>query len=183
MDPQRACAFVCLTRGLRFWELPLAVQNFGARAIKPYGVIPALHDWQAIGDLAIAATEVDGDRAVVAPLGRQVIERVGVVWVLLVVTLCVIHAHRPEAVDRHVPDVELVDSRAVISCRGDVEGCRILVGIAAPAYGCSDQVSYRINLCLRVVYGKGSYTLMKDKIGTRYVAAAVRWLIRPIRRT
>jgi hypothetical protein len=41
---------------------PFAVQDLGARAIEAHQVIPALHDRQAVGDLAVAAAELDVDR-------------------------------------------------------------------------------------------------------------------------
>jgi hypothetical protein len=61
-------------------------------------VIPALHDGQAVGNLALAAAELDGDRTVLAFLRRNVVQRVGVELVGLVVALGVLDADRPEAV-------------------------------------------------------------------------------------
>src|SRR6266404_8249195 len=49
---------------LRLREFPCAVEDFGARAIEAHHVIPAWHGWQAVADLAVAAAELDGDRAV-----------------------------------------------------------------------------------------------------------------------
>jgi hypothetical protein len=37
---------------LRLREFPCAVQDFGARAIEPHHLVPALHDRQAVGNLA-----------------------------------------------------------------------------------------------------------------------------------
>ena len=47
---------------LRLREFPLAVEDFLARAIEPHGVVPPLHDRQAVRNLAVAAAELDGDR-------------------------------------------------------------------------------------------------------------------------
>src|SRR3974390_1202538 len=57
-----ASSRVSLGYRLRFGEFPGSVQNLGSRAIEPGHVIPAVHDGQAVGDLAIAAAELDGDR-------------------------------------------------------------------------------------------------------------------------
>ena len=129
-------------------ERPSAVQDLGARTVEAHRVVPALHDRQAVGDLAVAAAELDGDRAVRALLRRDVVDRVGVVLVRLEVALGVVDADRPEAVDRHVLDVELVDRRAVVLGRRDVEIDGILVRIAAPGRRGSDQVPDRIDLIL-----------------------------------
>jgi hypothetical protein len=51
--------------------------------------------------LPVAAAELDGHRTVLVLVG-------------LVVALGVVDANRPEAVDRHVLDVKLVDSRATV---------------------------------------------------------------------
>src|SRR6476646_2142072 len=84
-------SFLLLHR-LRLREFPCAVQDFRARAIEPHGVVPALPDRQTIRNLAVAAAELDWDRAVVALPGREVIERIGVVGVLLEVTFGVVNA-------------------------------------------------------------------------------------------
>jgi hypothetical protein len=43
--------------GLGLWELPLSVQNFGPRPIKPHQVVPSPHNWAAVRDFAVATTE------------------------------------------------------------------------------------------------------------------------------
>ena len=62
------------------------------------------------------ATEPSG-----ALLGRDVVERIGVEVVLLEIALAVVEADRPEAIDRHIFDVELVDCLAVVLRGSKVE--------------------------------------------------------------
>ena len=131
---------------LRLREFPCAVQDFGARPIEPHHVVPALHDRQAIWNFAVAAAELDGDRAVVAFLRRDVVERIGVEIVWLEIALGVVEADRPEAIDGHILDVELVDRRAVVLAWRDVEINGVLIGIEAPARRGDDQVPDRIDL-------------------------------------
>ena len=50
--------------GLGLRECPFAIQDFGARAIEAHHVVPASHDRQAVRNFAVAAAELDGDRAV-----------------------------------------------------------------------------------------------------------------------
>jgi hypothetical protein len=57
---------------------------------------------------------LDGDRAVLPFLRREVVKRIGVVRIRLKVAFGVVDGNRPKAVDRYVFDVELVFSLAVI---------------------------------------------------------------------
>src|SRR5260370_40324116 len=66
------------TRGLRLWEFPCAVEDFGSRAKEAHRVVPALHDRQAIGNFAVAAAELDGDRPVRALFRGHLIHGIGV---------------------------------------------------------------------------------------------------------
>ena len=118
------------------------------RAIEANRVVPARHDRQAVLDLAVAATELDRDRAVAVLLCRNVVERIGVEIVLLEVALCIVDTDRPERVDWNVLDVELVDGRAVVVFRCDVQIGRILVGIASPGRRGSDEMPDRLDLRL-----------------------------------
>jgi hypothetical protein len=43
----------------RLWEFPGAVQDFWARAIEPHRLDPAIHDGQAIRDLAVATSKLN----------------------------------------------------------------------------------------------------------------------------
>jgi hypothetical protein len=51
----------------------LAVQDFGARTIKPHGVVPTLHNRKAIRNLAVATAELDANRAVVVFLRQRLL--------------------------------------------------------------------------------------------------------------
>ena len=108
--------------GLRLRQLPRAVQELGAGTVEPECVVPALRDRQAIRDLAVAAAELDVDRAVSALLAGDAVDRIGVVFVLLEEALVVIDADRPERVDGDVLDPELVDRLAVVLGRGHRAG-------------------------------------------------------------
>jgi hypothetical protein len=135
---------------LRLGEFPCAVQDFGARTIEAYHVIPARHGRQAVGDLAVAAAEPDGDRAVRAFLRGDTIQRIGVVRVPLQVTLVVVDDDRPKAVDENFAvDGDSIDGISIVIAGCDVEIERVFFGIAAICHRCSDQVSYRIDLLLR----------------------------------
>src|SRR3954462_6128539 len=94
------------TGRLRFREFPLAVQDFVARAIKARRVIPTRHDRQTVRNLAVATAELDSDRTIRIFLRGDVVQRVSFVGVLLEVAVGVVEADRPEAVDRHILDVE-----------------------------------------------------------------------------
>ena len=81
---------------LRLWKLPSSIEDFFPRLIEAHHVIPAGHNWQAVGNPAIADIELDSDRAIGTFLSRQVVERVGIVFVLLKSTLSIINRDRPE---------------------------------------------------------------------------------------
>ena len=89
------------------------------RLIQPDSVVPALHDRQIVGLLRIAA-EMNGDAAILGFLSGDVVDRVGVVRVLLEESLTVIEADGPEPVDRHVFDGECTPALQKIrrSCGG-----------------------------------------------------------------
>ena len=59
--------------GQCFGESPCVVEDFRPRAKEPHRVVPALHDRQAIGNFAITAAELDGDRTVHALVRGDVI--------------------------------------------------------------------------------------------------------------
>jgi hypothetical protein len=136
--------------GCRFGigKFPLATQNFGTRTIEPHRVVPAGHGRQAVGNFFVAASELDGDGTICVFFRCQIVERVSVQGVLLEIACGVVDADRPEGIDRHVLDVEPIDSLAVILwyVRDDIS--RILVGIAAPTGSGADQVFNRIDLVL-----------------------------------
>src|SRR5580658_7703468 len=134
--------------GLRLGELPFAVQDFGARSIEPHRVIPALHDWQAVRNLAVAAAELHADRTVGVLFRRDIVERVGVVFILLEVAVGVVQPDGPKRFDRNVLDVELIDRRGVIFRRRDAQIGRIPVRISAPAGRGADQMHDRIDFAL-----------------------------------
>src|SRR5262249_31459300 len=79
-------------------ELPAPVEDLLPRAVEAHQVVPARRDRQAVGRRAVAAAELDHDRAVRLLLGRQVVESVGVLLVRLEVALRVVYADRPQAV-------------------------------------------------------------------------------------
>ena len=60
-----------------------------------------------------------------------------------VIAFGIVEADRPERVDRHVLDRELVDARSVIAGRRDIEVGRVLVRVATPRGGGSDQMADR----------------------------------------
>ena len=75
--------------GLR--ELPRAVQDFRTRAVEPHRVVPAIHDRQAVRNFAVAAAELDRNRAVRALLRGDVVERIGIEVVLLEIAVGVVN--------------------------------------------------------------------------------------------
>src|SRR5580704_6544155 len=70
---------------LRLRECPFAAHDLRLRPIEAHRIVPAGHDRQAVRNFAVAAAELDRDRAVVAFLRRDIVERIGVVRILLVV--------------------------------------------------------------------------------------------------
>ena len=165
---------------LRLREGPRPVQNFRARSIEAHQIVPVGRRRQTIFNLAVAAAELDRDRAVLVRLRGDVVERVGVERVRLEIAFGVIDADRPEAVDGHVLDIELVDRLAVVPGGGDVEIERVLLRIAAPGRGRPDQPLRRIDgvpgaehsLCVR--QGRGN---LEQRIAHRLLACLI-----PIRR-
>src|SRR5215470_14638629 len=91
---------------LRLREGPFPVQDFGARTIETNRVEPARHDRQAVGNLSVASAELDRDRIVrVLPRG-DIVERIRAVFVRLEITLGIVDADRPEAVNGHISHIE-----------------------------------------------------------------------------
>ena len=62
-------------------KLPFAVQNFGSRPIQPNGVVPALRDRDTVRNFAVAAPELDGDRAISFLIFGDVVHGIRVVRV------------------------------------------------------------------------------------------------------
>ena len=124
---------------LRFRESPTSIQNLGAWAIEPHQIVPARRDGEAVRNIVVAAAELNRNRPVSVSPRRDIVERIGVLRVGLEIAFGVIDADRPEAVDRHILDVEPVDRIAVVFGRNDVEIERVLLWIAAPGRGGADQ--------------------------------------------
>src|SRR5712675_1271107 len=71
---------------------------------------------------------------------------------------------------------------ATFAADSEVRAQSVPVTVALPDAGkrfMSMQVINEDHYVPEVVYGKGSYTLTKEKVGTRYVAAAIRTLVDP----
>ena len=75
-------------------ELPGSVEDFLPRAVEADHIVPARRDRQAVGSLAVAPAELDGNRAVLTLLRCEVVDRVGVLLVRLEVSLGVVDADR-----------------------------------------------------------------------------------------
>ena len=117
---------------LRLWELPRAVQNFRARTIEPYRVIPAGRHRQAVWNLPVTPTELNGNGAIGGLFAGNVVDGVGIEVVLLKKALRVVDADRPEAVQRNVVDTQPVDGLAVVFLGRNVEIDRLLFGDCRP---------------------------------------------------
>src|SRR6266567_3885216 len=87
---QRICFMLKSIHELRFWKFPLAVQDFGAREKEPHHAIPTRHSRQTIRNLAVAAAELNRNRAVRIFLGRDVVHGIGIVLVWFQVALGVV---------------------------------------------------------------------------------------------
>src|ERR1044071_1186014 len=94
-------AFVLLY-WLRFREFPAAIKDFFPRPIEANPVVPPRHDRQAVGNLAIAATELNIDRLVRVFLRRDVVDRVGVLIVFMEIAVRSVNADRPECIDWNI---------------------------------------------------------------------------------
>src|SRR5690606_8943177 len=106
---------------LRGREGPGTVEDLAARAVQPHHVVPAIGDRQAVGDSGRAVSELDPGGAVLALLRGHAVDDVGIQVVRLEVALAVVDADRPEGIDRHLADVELVDRAAVVLLREHVQ--------------------------------------------------------------
>ena len=89
-----------LGRGQR--KFPPAIENFWTRAKEAQRVIPPLHDREAIGNFAIAAAKLDGDRTIRTFYRGVAINRVGAVFVRVKITLSIVDGGGPETIDGHV---------------------------------------------------------------------------------
>src|SRR6185295_12366206 len=94
--------------GLDGGEGPGPVEDLCVRLVETHDVVPALHEWQAVGSVVAASTEVDLDRAVLVRDGGDAVDAVRVTVVRLEVPVGVVHGDRPERVDRNVLDRERV---------------------------------------------------------------------------
>ena len=72
-------------------KLPAAIKDVFMRLIKPDQVIPAVHDRQEILCFWIA-TKMDGHAAILVLTAGDIVERVGIVRVLLKIPLLVVEA-------------------------------------------------------------------------------------------
>jgi hypothetical protein len=77
---------------MRLRKGPDAVENLGARTIEAHRVVPARLDRQTVEHLAVAAAELDRDRAVGAFLRRDLVERVRIIRVFLKVPIGIVDA-------------------------------------------------------------------------------------------
>lgn len=109
------------------------------RTIEPNRVVPALHDQQAVRNLAVTAPGLDGDRAIGIFLARDAVDRTGVVWILFVIAFGIVEAERS-------------DGRSLIAGRRDIEvgPFRVSQGAATSAIELSDR---RIRRARMVVIG------------------------------
>src|SRR6267154_1888868 len=78
------------TLGLRHRKFPRTVEDFRSRAEQAHGVVPSLRDWQAIGYLAVAPSELNVDRTIRAFLRREAVQRIGIVGVRMEVPFSVV---------------------------------------------------------------------------------------------
>ena len=99
---------------------------------------------QAVRDMAVAAAELDDDRAVGAGVGGYGIDGIGLLRVRREAAVGVVHAHRPEAVHRHVLQGQAIDGPAVVAVRRDVEEQGVFLRQAAPGGAGADQPPDRI---------------------------------------
>lgn len=81
--------------GLCLGECPGAVKDLLLWSIKPNHVIPAWRYREAVGRFLAAPADLDGNRAILALFRREVVDRVGVLLVLLEVSLRGIDAEVP----------------------------------------------------------------------------------------
>src|SRR5258708_40037898 len=115
---------------MRVRELLCEVGDVGRWAKEARGVVRAINEGQAIGNFAIAPAELDVDGAIRALFRGDAIYGIGVVSVRFQIAFGVVDDDRPEAVDGHFSDGELVDGRAIIASWRDREVKRVLFRIA-----------------------------------------------------
>jgi hypothetical protein len=91
-----------------------------------------------------------------------------------------LHRHEPAQIDKQTV-IRLNRDTLYSSAIFDLDAGPVTV--ALPDAGrrfMSMQVINEDHYVVEVVYGKGNYTLTKDKVGTRYVAVAIRTLVDPV---
>src|SRR5262245_62606031 len=84
--------FNVLAHWLRHWESPLPIQDLRPRPVESHHVIPTRHNRNVVRNLAVAATKVDDDGTVLFFMCSDIVERVGVLFVGMEITLGVINA-------------------------------------------------------------------------------------------
>src|SRR5262249_12308228 len=123
-------------------EVPRSGEHFRPGSVEPDDVVPTFGDRQEVRSVVVAA-EVDGDRAVVVPGGRHVVDAVGVAVVRLEEAVRVVDGDRPEAVDGDIPDGDLVLPQGA-TVEVDVPG--LAIGQSAPSSRGCEQVTDRVDL-------------------------------------
>src|SRR5437667_12706166 len=83
-------------------KLPSPIEGCCARPKQTHGVIPSCRDREAIGDFAIAASKLDGDRTIWAFYCVAAVQRIGTVFVRFKITLTAVDGDRPETADGHI---------------------------------------------------------------------------------
>src|SRR6185437_4019700 len=132
--------------GLDRRERPGTVEDLGPGPVQPHREVPALHDRKQVR-MVVVTTEVDRDRPVLVPHGREVVDAVGAAVVRLEVAVRVVDGDRPEAVYRDVPHGQLVLADGFAGFDADVR--RLPVGQTAPAGSGPEQVTDRVDIALR----------------------------------
>lgn len=129
---------------LRIWRQLFSEENNAKQAAELWSMLDLspgckmLDDWEAIGNVAIAAAKLDGDRTIRAFYRRVAIYRIGTVFVLFKIALGVVDGGGPETIDGHASNRSPVNGRSVIPLRPNVEIERVLLGSATPKHCASD---------------------------------------------
>src|SRR5262245_54760477 len=81
--------------GLSLRESPFSIQDFRAWTVEPNEIVPSRRDRQAVGNLAVADAELNGDRSVRILPGSDVVQRVRIEFIFFKIALGVIHTNGP----------------------------------------------------------------------------------------
>src|SRR5215813_3589352 len=132
----------------RFRKLPGSVQNFRARAIHTYRVVPPGYDRQTIWCALLAPAKLHCEGTVSVRLSCDVVDGIRIAIILFEKALRVINGHRPEPIHRYIFYGETIYSLSVILFGSSDNVAGGDFWISSPPNSCANQMFYGIHFSL-----------------------------------